>query len=242
MPPADGPPRDAPAAPFPVAVAAPTASPGPLTRPTPAPLWWVLRTKGRQEKVLAEDLQRMAIPYFLPLQRVARYYGKRKLIVDLPLFAGYCFLQGDRDAAFTADRTGHVAQIIEVPDQHRLDRELAALRLALQSGLVLERCQPLQRGTQVQVRSGPLRGIRGVVDRQGRDDRLVLGVELIGEAAFLEIEQSLLEVVENTDTGVDDSLPAVFPRSDSETSEPADPGRRVQPQSDHGLRLVKKSG
>lgn len=156
-------------------------------------LWWVLHTKPRQEKALAQDLVERGLDHFLPLQPTVRYYGKRKFRVELPLFSGYLFLRGSLDEAIQADRTGRVASVIKVKDQVLLDKELAAIRLALEKGAVLTVSGMIAAGDHVEVTAGPFKGLRGIVERLGTHDRLLLGVHLINRAAVLEIDHGLLQ-------------------------------------------------
>ncbi|MCX5689392.1 MAG: hypothetical protein NTV94_06320 [Planctomycetota bacterium] len=157
--------------------------------------WFIIRTRSRQEKKLAADLAARRISCFLPLVAEVRYHGRRKARVIVPLFPGYLFLVGTREEAFAADRSGRSAQLIEVPDQERLHNELTAIVRILQTGGSLTPCTPLVRGTLVEVSSGPFKGIRGTVDMNLRDNRLVLNVDLIGKAAVLEIDRDLLRLV-----------------------------------------------
>lgn len=159
-------------------------------------MWWVLHTRPRQEKALGQDLTDLGIDHFLPLQRTVRYYGKRKFSVELPLFSGYLFLNGSLEQAIQADRTGRVAGLIKVKDQGRLHAELAAIRLALERGAVLSVSGMIESGDTVEVTSGPFKGLRGIVERLGTHDRLLLGVQLINRAAMLEIDHALLQRVD----------------------------------------------
>jgi transcription termination/antitermination protein NusG len=157
--------------------------------------WCVLRTRSRQEKALAELLAARNIEHFLPLVRKVRYYGRRKQAVTLPLFPGYVFLRGLVEDAYEADRTERVVQILTVPDQLGMDSDLAAIRLALDRNGGLEPAPVLGHGTLVEVTSGPMRGLRGWIDRAAPDDRLVLCVRMLGRAADLEIDRTLLRPV-----------------------------------------------
>lgn len=157
--------------------------------------WFIVRTRSRQEKQLAADLTARRISCFLPLIEEVRYHGRRKARVIVPLFPGYLFLVGTRDEAFTADRSGRSAQLIEVPNQEQLQHELVAIMKILQAGGSLAPCIPLIRGTLVEVSAGPFKGTRGTVDMNLRDNRLVLNVDMIGKAAVLEIDRDLLRPV-----------------------------------------------
>ncbi|HWP40437.1 MAG TPA: transcription termination/antitermination NusG family protein [Tepidisphaeraceae bacterium] len=158
--------------------------------------WYVLHTLSRQEKALAEELSNLGIAYFLPLVRQVRYYGRRKVEVELPLFGCYLFLRGSREDAFRADRTRRVANILTVCDQDRLDWELRNLHLALSRNAVLDPYPYLVHGARVQVRAGPFRGLEGIVDVRVKPNRLILQVEMLGRAVSLEVDAALLDVVE----------------------------------------------
>lgn len=158
--------------------------------------WRVLHTKSRQEKALAETLGAMGVSYFLPVACQARYYGRRKVQVELPLFPCYLFLQGTREQAFLADRTKRVARVIEVADQQRLALELAQIRRVLEQGASLEAFPFLRRGVRVEVKDGPWRGLRGMIEDRARRNRLILQVDVLGQATSLEIDGTLLEPID----------------------------------------------
>jgi transcription antitermination factor NusG len=181
--------------------------PAPSPSPTPSPnlrdllprraggKWFILHTRSRNEKALAADLERMEIPAFLPLVTQERYYGDRRVIVSVPLFPGYMFLHGSIDDAYAGDRTRRVAQIIQVKDQQRLDWELTNLALALDRQAPLDPYPFLKNGTRVEVKSGPFRGLQGLIE--GRNgDRLILEVEMLGQAVTLELHGALLDKID----------------------------------------------
>lgn len=155
--------------------------------------WHVLQTLARQEKALALDLAAMRIEHYLPLQPSVRYYGKRKLTTDLPVFPGYLFLRGTLDQAYRADRTQRVARIIPVADQDRLAAELAQIQRVLESGATLNPHADFTPGTRVVVRCGPLQGIVGEVEERVKPDRLILRIKTLGQSVSLDVESALLE-------------------------------------------------
>jgi transcription antitermination factor NusG len=158
--------------------------------------WFVLQTKSRQEKIRAKDLQARGINYYLPLVRAIRTYGGRSAEVELPLFPGYLFLRGTLDDAYLSDRTRRVAGILPVHDQERMGWELRNIALAVEGGVQLDAYPYLQDGVRVEVRSGPFRGIQGLIDGRGKHGLLILQVNLLGRAVSMEVDPSLLDVIE----------------------------------------------
>jgi transcription antitermination factor NusG len=155
--------------------------------------WYLLRVRSNQEKPLADTLAAMNVGHFLPLVRRSRYWGRRKAVVEEPLFAGYVFLRGAVDDVYRADRTRRVASIVRVSDQRRLDWELRNIRLALAGDAALLPTACLKNGTRVEVRSGPFRGLQGLISERVKENRLVLQVRILGAARSLEIDAGLLD-------------------------------------------------
>ncbi len=181
-------------APAPTSLARPT----PDVRPAGAPghRWYVLHTKSREEKVVAETLARLHIRHVLPLVRKNAYYGRRKVESELPLFPSYVFMHGELDEVYTADRTRRIANIIHVSDEQRLERELASLELALANANTFDPFPYLAKGVAVVVRSGPLQGVRGLIEDRVKRNRLILQVDILGRATSMEVDGALLDVVD----------------------------------------------
>ena len=157
--------------------------------------WYLLHTKSRQEKLLADELYRMGIGHYLPLARQVRYYGKRRATVEIPLFPGYVFVRGSVDDTYQSNRTHRVARIIPVSDQSRLDWELKNLHLAHRNSAALNPYPYLRKGVRVEVRSGPFRGLQGFIEDVASGGRLILQVEMLGRAVSVEIQGAALEPV-----------------------------------------------
>jgi transcription antitermination factor NusG len=158
--------------------------------------WFVLSTRSRQEKALAADLTENGIAHFLPLVTKIRFWGNRKAKVQEALFPGYLFLRGSNEETYFADRTGRVAQIIPVADQKELTWELQNLAKALDSDTPLDPYPYLKKGVRVEVTSGPLRGLQGIVESRGSSEQLILAVDMLGRAVSLELHGALVEPID----------------------------------------------
>jgi transcription termination/antitermination protein NusG len=157
--------------------------------------WHVLYVKSRQEKAMAADLERLGISYYLPLQEKLTYYGARRFRVFLALFPGYLFMRGNRHELQAADRTKRLVRVIAVRDQQRISWELTNIRLALTNGAELGPCKLIQRGCRVCVNAGPFKDLEGIVEDRLPANRLILQVDMLGQAVSMEIDGDLLEVL-----------------------------------------------
>jgi len=157
--------------------------------------WHVLHVRSRQEKILVDEMRRRDVQCFLPLVSRIRFYAGRKAIVEAPLFPGYVFLRGSLDDAYVADRSKRLAGIIPVLDQHKLNWELQNIHRALGSGQELDPFPALQRGVRVRVTAGPLLGLEGIVEDRSRADRIVVQIDMLGQAVSLELHGAQLETI-----------------------------------------------
>ncbi|MDB5021842.1 MAG: antitermination protein NusG, partial [Pedobacter sp.] len=55
--------------------------------------WYAVYTKSRWEKKVVEQLNKVGIENYCPLNRVTRQWSDRKKIVEEPLFTSYVFVK-----------------------------------------------------------------------------------------------------------------------------------------------------
>ncbi len=158
--------------------------------------WWVVHTRSRNEKALAHDLISKDISYFLPMSWKIRRKSRRTIRSLLPLFSGYLFFCGRENDRVELLRTNRVAHLIEVDDQQKLLDELVQVNQALQSGAPLTPHKYIKTGQRCRVIAGPLIGLEGIVVRTKNATRLVLQIDMLGQAASVEIDFDTMEVLD----------------------------------------------
>lgn len=158
--------------------------------------WWVAHTKSRNEKALAWQMQKRDISYFLPMtQKVSRTRG-RTIRSMLPLFSGYVFFCGDEKQRIEVLQTNRVANLIEVRDQSGFVEDLVPIERVLGQGQELLPHNYLKTGQRCRVIAGPLMGTEGIVVRTDQRTRLVLQVDMLGQATSVEIAPDMIEQIE----------------------------------------------
>ena len=153
------------------------------------PIWWCLHTKPRQEKATARVLLDRGLAYFLPMTtKVSRTPRGRKIRSTVPLFPNYLFLLGGRRARLEAFQGNTLANVLDVPDQGCLDRDLRQLHRLLSTGLPVAPVEDFPAGTRIRISSGPLQGAVGTVIRRGNSDQFISVVHFLGRGAMVEVE------------------------------------------------------
>lgn len=159
-------------------------------------LWWVAHTKSRNEKALAHDLIRRNINYFLPMTWTLKHRKGRRTRSLLPLFSGYLFFCGTENQRIQLLQTNRVANLITVKDQQKLLSELLQIERALLAGAALTRHKHVKAGQRCRVIAGSLANMEGIVAKTRNAVRLVLQVDMLGQAASIEIDIDNLEIID----------------------------------------------
>ena len=153
--------------------------------------WYAVWTRSRHEQVVREQLERKKIAAFLPtITRWSRWKDRKKKI-DWPLFPGYCFARFDVEDALAILKCTGVVNIVSVEGRPAPipEHELDSIRLLVGSDLQFDPCPMIHEGTMVEVIHGPLRGVIGrLLRKDAPRARLVLSVDLIGQAVSVEVD------------------------------------------------------
>lgn len=152
--------------------------------------WYALRTRSRHEKRVREQLEQRAVEAFLPTVSKWSRWKDRKKQVAWPLFPGYCFARFDVAARLQVLTCDGVVQIVGsagVPSPipaHEID----GIRQLVETELAYDPCPMIHEGEMVRLVSGPLKSVVGRLVRKGTHARLVLSVDLIGQAVSVEVD------------------------------------------------------
>jgi len=154
------------------------------------PAWYAIWTRSRHEQVVREQLERKGLEAFLPTITKWSRWKDRKKQIDWPLFPGYCFARFDgADRLPVLKCIGVVnivsfdGEIVAIPE-HEID----GIRRLVESDLQFDPCPLIREGMMVEVTHGPLKGVVGRLVRKGAHARLILSVDLIGQAVSVDVD------------------------------------------------------
>ena len=153
--------------------------------------WYAIWTRSRNEQVVREQLERNHVEAFLPtITRWSRWKDRKKKI-DWPLFPGYCFARFDPANTLPILKCTGVVNIVSVEGKPTAipAYELESIRVLVGSELLYDPCPMIREGMMAEVVHGPLRGVVGRLMRKDANRaRLVLSVDLIGQAVSVEVD------------------------------------------------------
>ena len=141
--------------------------------------------------MVREQLEKKRIDAFLPtIPRWSRWKDRKKKI-DWPLFPGYCFARFDPANTLPILKCTGVVNIVSVEGKPASipEHELDSIRVLVGSELQYDPCPLIREGMMVEVVHGPLSGVIGrLVRKDAQRARLVLSVDLIGQAVSVEVD------------------------------------------------------
>jgi transcription antitermination factor NusG len=157
--------------------------------------WKVLFVKPRTEKKVAEYCGLYGIPFYLPLREKTRVVQRRKVTIRFPVFPGYVFARLGAGQRLPLLQTNLLVRILESENPRRLARELVMVRRALRVNPSLGAVKPLTKGRLVRIVTGPFMGVEGRVARLSGTLKVVLNVDLIGQAISVTVETDQVEAL-----------------------------------------------
>ena len=157
--------------------------------------WYAVYVKSRNEKKVAERLERKGFSVFCPLQTVTKQWSDRKKKVQEPLFKSYVFLKCDASTRLSALQTPGIVGFVNWLGKPAVIREeeIEAIKLFLeeydQVSVVDQRSYTP--GESVEIIHGPMMGNHGQVLRE-KKHKVTLRIEQLGLDLVAEVPKSHL--------------------------------------------------
>jgi len=154
--------------------------------------WYAVHTVARHEKRVAAQFEEKRVCTFLPLLHQVHRWSDRRRVVEIPMFSCYAFVRMVQtvEERLKVLRTpgvlgfvGNERQGTPIPEE-----QIESLRKAISEKVP---CLPhpfMSAGKRVRIRGGSLDGVEGILVLQGRDQRLVISVELLQRSVCVQVE------------------------------------------------------
>ncbi len=160
-------------------------------------LWTPVRTKPRQEKKFAEYCRSNSLNFYLPLRKKVKRYQRRDVEFYIPMFSGYVFCSLNQELYQKVLRSNRIVYRLQMDELNEkiLIRELQGIqmfeKLAVESELIVR--PELVNGSRISVRSGPLKGMNGIVEKRKGKAIITINVEILGQSVSTEIDVEDIE-------------------------------------------------
>ena len=153
--------------------------------------WFAVRTRSNFERQIATGLEQRGYQHFLPSYRSLRRWSDRIKETEAPLFPGYVFCRfhpANRLPILQVPGVAGIAGIGNTPEAIP-EREIEAIRTALNSDVNVQPWPFANVGDRVVVCAGPLIGMEGILKEYKGGYRIVLSVALMQRSVAVEVER-----------------------------------------------------
>jgi transcription antitermination factor NusG len=158
--------------------------------------WYVVYTRNRHEKFVAEQCTQRNVMAFLPLYRVLRKWKQRRAEVLFPLFPSYVFI---RIALQERLRILALPGIISLVSFKGIPAVIPESQIdSLSRAITLGRAEPhvyLHSGTRVRVTAGPLVGLEGIVVEIKNRVQVIVSFEWMARSVAVSLDAADMETL-----------------------------------------------
>jgi transcriptional antiterminator RfaH len=164
----------------------------------PEERWYAVYTHPRAEKQVFTRLIETGIEAFLPLQKTIRQWSDRKKLVEKPLLSSYVFVKILKKNFQAVYKTYGVVKFVSFEGQPVAipQKQIDNLKLLIDSNAEIEVTgERLEKGNNVEVTSGSLRGLTGELISFGGKKRVVVRIDRLDQNIIVTIPSTFLKKV-----------------------------------------------
>ncbi|GAF04950.1 UpxY family transcription antiterminator [Saccharicrinis fermentans] len=158
--------------------------------------WYALYTKSRAEKKVAEGLEKLGVINYLPLKKELKQWSDRKKWVEVPAISSYIFIKITADqyrSVFAVNGVvayvSHKGNALAIPEH-----EIIAMQRTIENKINFNVVAgDIKKGEEITVTSGPLCGIKGIVQTVQGTKKLYLNISNIGYTLVVDLQEASVE-------------------------------------------------
>lgn len=164
--------------------------------PPTAPVWYAAYTHSRWEKQVADDLEKLGIDHYLPLVLTLRQWSDRKKKVLVPLIRSYIFVRITPKEQYTVTEVPGVVKIVHFCGQPVPipDWQIRNLKILVGADVPIStNFKDYEKGEEVQISEGTLKGLRGKILHIKGMHKLVISISALDYNLTVDINPAYVE-------------------------------------------------
>lgn len=162
-------------------------------------IWYVIYTKSRHEKSLADKLTALGYEVYLPLVIKNSQWSDRKKVVEVPLFNSYVFIKNICEKDKFKEIKGFVNFLQFNSSAAKVtQKEIDTLKSIIKLGYDVSEVSDvslLETGSNVMVMAGPLKGLIGELITKADDEWFLINFEQFGNSIQVRVPSKILKKI-----------------------------------------------
>lgn len=160
--------------------------------------WYALYTRSRAEKKVFEQFKKAGIEVYLPVRKELRQWSDRKKWVEVPLINSYIFVNLPSDQIRRVyDIYGVVAFVNDKGKPAIIPSfQIEAMRKTIENHISFTiETKRLEKGQEIEMTSGPLKGIKGEIIKIQGNNKLIVSINHIGYNLVIDTQNASFETL-----------------------------------------------
>jgi len=165
---------------------------------TALPHWYAAYTHSKAEKKVACELSKIGIEHYLPLIMTIRQWSDRKKKVEVPLIRSYIFVHITHKEHLPVLQVPGVVKIVHfcgkpVPIT---DWQIQNLKILLGAAVPMTtEFRDFEKGEEVQITQGSLKGLRGKILRVKGQHKLIISINALDYNLTIDINPAFVHPI-----------------------------------------------
>ena len=160
--------------------------------------WYVMYTRSRAEKKVADMLAEDGVEVYLPMVEELRQWSDRKKKVQKALFNGYVFVKTHRNNLWNCLKIPGAVKFVHFSGEHAIirDEDVETIQRVVATGVSIETDgSEIASGEKVKVIGGSLEDMVGECVEKGNKDYFLIRIPGIYQNLLVSIPRKFLQVI-----------------------------------------------
>ncbi len=159
--------------------------------------WHVVYTRPRFERKVTSQLDQLGIEFFLPTQRVLRFWSDRRKYVEEPLFPCYVFVRVGKKERYWVLKPDGVVSLVSFLGQPAIvpEAQIKAVQRVVCNKCEAESAEFLRIGQRVRIIGGPLIDLTGYLSEIRGKKRFIVNIASLRKSLAVEVDHALLRAI-----------------------------------------------
>lgn len=146
--------------------------------------WYALYTHSRCEFKVEKALKVEGVTVYLPVKKNIEKWSDRKKEITLPLFAGYVFINATEKERLVSLQHKQVVRCLTDAGRPAVvpSWQIESLKKMISSNHEINVIDGLIKGKKIEIKSGPFKGIHGILLNVENKNRLAISIDLLNRS------------------------------------------------------------
>jgi len=156
--------------------------------------WYVLYTHSRCEFKVEEALKTKGVSVYLPVTKTLKKWSDRKKEITSPLFACYVFIYATERERLISLKNKQVTRCLTDAGRPAIipNWQMENLKKMITVSPSISVIEGLSLGEEIKIRSGPLKGVEGILLNNENKKRLAISIKLLNRTVVAHLSEEFI--------------------------------------------------